>query len=171
MKLGWEVGAATATMVVAGGVAVIDWKGLLTPGLMKSMGLEIEQALEGQAADALLIRLDRAVIAVSLEEMVAFFKSPVRSALKRAGAVVVDEVSLPLFRDLCWHVCQLGVIRKPFTCAERASAWAQEMAELQAAQAEFEARKERRRELALRLPRSGRTPRLSARMRPASLGR
>jgi hypothetical protein len=151
MKLAWAVGAASATLVVADGVGTIDWRGPLTAFTAATVGAAVERALADQPAEVLLIRLDRAAVAVSLQQMVDFMRDPARKSFRRAGAVVTDEASLPMFRDWCWHVGQLGVIRKAFTSYEDALPWAREMAELARAQAAYLARRERRLALGARL--------------------
>lgn len=158
MKSGWVVGAATATVEVADGVGRIEWSGPLTARLMTTVGAAVERALDDQGAEVLLIRLDRAAIAVGLQQMVNFLRDPARKALRRVGAIVTDEASLPLFRDLCWHASQLGVIRKAFTSYEDALAWARDMAELERAQAVFEARRARRQALGVHLLLGGQMP-------------
>lgn len=167
MKQGWGVGAASATLEVAEGVGRVEWKGPLTPGLMATLGSAVEAALEDQPAEVLLIRFDRAAIAVSLDQMVEFMRSPARKALRRAGAIVTDEASLTLFRDLCWHVSQLGVIRRAFTSYEDALEWALEMAALEREQAAFLERRERRKVLGARLGLVARTPQ-ARRLAPAA---
>jgi hypothetical protein len=138
--------------------------------MLRTLVPELVAALDRSPVDAMLAKLTRATLAVSPLELVSFFKDPTPNALARPGALIVDEATLPMARETCGRLAELGVVRAAFTDASAASQWAREMGELVRAERAWEERRLARYALSLQFPpaQSARKPQGSTRKRSAS---
>lgn len=139
----WAVGGASVTLTVADRRALIEWTGPITDRLLKTLVPGLVAALDRSPVDALLAKLTHATLAVTPLELVEFFK-PAPAALARPGALVVDEATIPMARETCGRLAELGVIRAAFTDPSAALQWAREMVQLAQAERAWEDRQLRR---------------------------
>lgn len=136
----WAVGGASVALSVADRRALIEWNGPMTARMLQTLVPELVAALDRAPVDAMLANLTRATLAVTPLELLAFFKNPAPASLARPGALLVDEATLPMARETCGRLAELGVIRAAFTDPSAASRWAREMGQLVQAERAWEER-------------------------------
>jgi hypothetical protein len=104
------------------GVAASVVGGVITASSLGEVYEDTARQLAGSAPLAFLADFRPALWAVTADELSSFFAGAVHG-VHAPAALIVSEHDVPLMQAHAWQVAQFGVIRKVFTCPERARAW------------------------------------------------
>jgi hypothetical protein len=115
-------GAATASITVLDGLAHAELRGVVSGAHAGRLGSQIANMAADLGAAGLLYRMDCAVMACSLDELMNVGEFSL-AAESMPAAYVVAECDYPMLRELARRVATAGRIRRAFTDLEAALAW------------------------------------------------
>jgi len=121
----YEFGAATARVAMRGCVAEVTITGVLTERMLVALHMSGHDKLSGLGLRALVLRLDRCVIAFhedALIQVLDLIQLP-GWMTGMPGAIVCNPDAVEMFGRFAWAAACAGVERAVFTDLLKARAW------------------------------------------------
>lgn len=127
----WTSGGLRVESALASGVLVLDFAGLVTPGVLTRFCREVAGADHG--ALCLIGVFAKAMVAVTAESFTGLHDLPeVRGRRFQApGAIICKKIDYSMFQQSARRCAEIGVVRSVFTLDrfEQAIEWAEDRAE------------------------------------------